>query len=149
MKRKSLCIVGGIYDMDVMPLETVKEYVQADLDYIYGSDKIKFDMSEGETGAYHLVFKRKYGEWYNPERTVFCDKKTVFAPDVHILLGTKRKDHPTEADLESWDNAYIHYLSLSDVLTEYQKASKTRGSLKVQSLDVSESRDEVEFIIGF
>ena len=148
MKRKSLCIVGGIYDMDVMPLETVKEYVQTDLDYIYGSDKIKFDMSEGETGAYHLVFKRKYGEWYNPERTVFSEK-TVFAPDAHILLGTNRKDHPTEANLDKYDNACLHYISLSDVLTEFQKASKTRGSEKVQSLDVEERDGEVEFIVGF
>lgn len=133
--------------MDVMPLETVQEYVQTDLDYIYGSGKIQFDMSE-ENGAYHLLFKRRYGDWYSHQRTLFSEK-TVFAPDVHILLGTNRKDHPTEVDLESWDNAYIHYWSLSDVLTEYQNAGKVRGSLKVQSLDVSESRDEVEFIVGF
>lgn len=146
--KKSLCIVGGIYDMDVMPLETVKEYVQDDLNHIYGLDKIKFEISE-ENGAYHLLFKRRYGDWYNPERTVFSDDKTVFAPDVNILLGTNRKDYPTEADLDKWDNACLHYISLSDVLTDYQKASKTRGSEKVTSLDVNENDELVEFIVGF
>lgn len=149
MKRKSLFIVGGIYDMDVMPLETVKEYVQDDLDYIYGSDKIKFEMSEDETGAYHLIFKRRYGDWYSHERTVFNDEKTVFAPDVHILMGTNRKDHPTEADLEALDNANVHYLSLADVEKDYQKASKTRGSEKVTSLDVKERDGEIGFVVGF
>lgn len=134
--------------MDVMPLETVQEYVQADLDYIYGSGKIQFDMSEDETNAYHLIFKRRYGDWYNPERTVFSEK-TVFAPDVHILLGANRKNHPTEANLDKYDNACLHYISLYDVLTDYQKASKTRGSLKVKILDVNESSGEVEFIVRF
>lgn len=143
MKRKSLCIVGGIYDMDVMPLETVKEYVQADLDYIYGSDKIIFEMTQDETGAYHLIFKRRYGDWYSHQRTIFSEK-TIFSPEAHILLGTNRKNYPTEVDLESWDNAYIHYLSLADVEKDYQKASKARGSL-----DMKEGDGQVEFIVEF
>lgn len=147
-KKQTICIVGMQYNMSVMDIDYVKQSVQEDLDYIYGSGKIQFDMNVDETNAYHLIFKRRYGDWYSPKRTVFSDEKTVFAPDVHILLGTNRKDYPTEADLEKCDNACLHYISLSDVLTEFQKASKTRGSEKVQSLDVSESRDEVEFIIG-
>lgn len=147
-KKQTICIVGMQYNMSVMDIDYVKQSVQDDLDHIYGKDKIQFDMNVDETNAYHLIFKRRYGDWYNPERTVFSEK-TVFAPDVHILLGTNRKNHPTEADLESWDNAYIHYLSLAYVLTEYQKASKTRGSEKVNILDVNESSGEVEFIVRF
>ena len=147
-KKKTICIVGMQYDMSIMDIDYVKQSVQEGIDYIYGSGNIQFEMTENETGAYHLIFKRRYGEWYTPERTVFSEK-TVFAPDVHILLGSKRQDHPTEVDLESWDNAYIHYWSLSDVLTEFQKASKTRGSLKVSGLDVKENDERVEFIVRF
>lgn len=149
VKKQTICIVGMQYDMSVMDIDYVKQSVQDDLDYIYGSDKIKFDMCEDETGAYHLIFKRRYGGWYSHERTVFNDEKTVFAPDVHILLGTNRKEHPTEADLEALDNACLHYISLSDVEKDYQKASKARGSEKVTNLDVKERDGEIEFVLKF
>lgn len=149
VKKKTICIVGMQYDMSVMDIDYVKQSVQDDLNHIYGLDKIKFEMSEDETGAYHLIFKRRYGDWYSHERTVFNDEKTVFAPDVHILLGTNRKEHPTEADLEALDNANVHYLSLADVEKDYQKASKARGSMKVKNLDVNDNDGEIEFIVGF
>lgn len=145
VKKKTICIVGMQYDMSIMDIDYVKQSVQEDLDYIYSSGKIQFEMIEDANGAYHLLFKRKYGKWYTPERTVFCDEKMVFSPDAHILLGTNRKNYPTDADLEKWSNAYIHYLPLADVEKEYQKSSKT----KVQILDVEERDGEVEFVVGF
>lgn len=149
MKKKSICIVGGVYDMTTMGIDDVKKYVQSDLDFIYGERNLLFDMSVDSDGAYRLCFKRKYGEFYSPSRTSFGSDKSVFAPEAHILLGSMRRDHPTYADLQSWENAYIHYLSLEDVLKDYQKASKVRGSEVVKSLDMKESDSEVEFIVGF
>lgn len=58
-------------------------------------------------------------------------------------------NHPTVVDFQSWENAYIHYLSLSEVLDEYKKVSKSWGSQKVKSLDVEEHDGEVEFVVGF
>lgn len=105
MKKKSICIVGGVYYMDIMPIDYITPLVQADLNYIYGKGTIQFSMSEEPDGSYHLIFKRRYGEFYSPVRTSFGSDKSVFAPDAHILLGSMRRDHPTYADLQSWENA--------------------------------------------
>lgn len=60
----------------------------------------------------------------------------------------KRTD-PTVADLGHLEGAYIQYLSLSDVLKEYRKASKVRSSKMIAELDIEESQEEIVFKVWF
>lgn len=142
--KKTIFLVGKLYDLSTKTANEIERDVQSRLDAHYGSNYIIFRINVcKQSKEVTINFRRNYKDSYN------TDDKSIFCYDADLLTGRRINGFQVPVMWPTVPFGYLFSLELDDFITCYKKSAKKLGASRMKDIMITHDKDNLNVRLFF
>lgn len=143
--KKTIFLVGKLYDLSTKTENEIEADVQSRLDAHYGSNYIIFRINVcKQSKEVTINFRRNYNEWYHPE-----NKTNIFCADMDLITGRGIEGFAVPCMWPIAPFGYPFSTSIDEFITCYKESAKELGASRMRDIMIKHDEDYLNVRLFF